>query len=85
MNGHESYARETTFRRYRVLTLIKIGTAGGRSLVRLGWKWANLTVRALSIALPDLSVGTVADLLATYPHSDPVIVETEERASSAWG
>ena len=51
-------------------TLIKIGTAGGRSLVRarLGWKWANLTVRALSIALPDLSVDTV---LATYPHSDP--------------
>ena len=42
----------------------------GRSLVRarLGWKWANLTVRALSIALPDLSVDTV---LATYPHSDP--------------
>ena len=67
---HGSYARETTCRRYRVLTLIKIGTAGGRSLVRarLGWKWANLTVRALSIALPDLSVDTV---LATYPHSDP--------------
>ena len=43
---HGSYARETTCRRYRVLTLIKIGTAGGRSLVRarLGWKWANPTV-----------------------------------------
>ena len=33
-----------------------------------GVEWANLTVRALSVALPDLSVDTV---LATYPHSDP--------------